>query len=212
MTEDSFAPTYCPGKIKWTVCGGKVWCIEHRYTGQPLSTLGENVMKRITSEYALPKPTLSHYQQLLAIQQIVLQFRAFRWFHYLADVHTEIDIQKGEIHMAQQDWRVTFVNRRLTQDEKEHFKGWRDEYRDDLYDLLQALLNTQFKFSLSYVAVGDYYTASVTDKNEKSDCHNHCVSSRHVDVEAAILIALYKHNVLLTDGNWLIDKAELDWG
>ena len=107
---------------------------------------------------------------------------------------------------------VDFVHFKLSAEEKKKFQKWSDQNADDVFTHIHLLITQDYRLSVSYSLKDSTAIASVTCKDESSVNNQRCVSSRHADPLVAVLIACYKIEEVMGDGDWLELAQADDWG
>jgi len=125
---------------------------------------------------------------------------------------TQIDIT-GDLNMAKHKFEpVEFVDRQLTESEKKAYKKWSVENNEDTFAYLDQLVLSQCKLSMSYNERNQAAAVSITCKDTGDENYNRCVTSRHSNIADCLLVALFKHFVVLFERDWLDDQNEVNWG
>jgi hypothetical protein len=105
-----------------------------------------------------------------------------------------------------------FVQIRLTEKQKIDYVKWAAEHEVDVGLLLSELAASGHKVTLSHSDKSGAFICSVTCRDKDSGNHMNCVSSYHEDALNAILVALYKHFVVLADTLWGEAQSQDNWG
>lgn len=115
--------------------------------------------------------------------------------------------------MARRNYGVDFVNIRLSPDDKKKFDAWAQQTLPDLADHLLALVSNDYKVSLNLDAQNDCYIVAFTGNSDNRKNKGLCMTSRSGDLIEAILIGLYKHEVLCENGEWgEPEQRDNSWG
>jgi len=109
---------------------------------------------------------------------------------------------KGVDMLKSKGWNTKFVNVRLSDKDKSLFVPWLAENEADFGVLLQTVLTTGHKLSLSYSGDRDVYFASISCVDETSANYQSVVTSFHPDSTQALWLALYKFVRFLVDVSW----------
>lgn len=106
---------------------------------------------------------------------------------------------------------ITFVQYRLNAQEKKDFAEWKEKSADRLEDLLVMSIEKGYKMSVSWDEAHDCFIGSMTCKDEESPNYNMCMTSRDSQWYSALLMNVYKTDVLCDEGLWadLGDNTEL---
>lgn len=107
-----------------------------------------------------------------------------------------------------------FVNIPLTADEKRAIAD--DVYNaEDTLEVVRALLEDGYKFSLSLDAAHNAIIATATGKNTGTANDGYALSGRGPTVEAAVRVLWYKHQGIAESGVWTNvqrDSGGDQWG
>jgi len=106
---------------------------------------------------------------------------------------------------------ISFVQYRLNAQEKKDFSEWKEKEAARLEDLLVMSIEKGYKMSVSWDETHQCFIGSMTCKEESSPNHNMCMTSRDSQWYSALLMNVYKTNVLCDGGLWsdLGDNTEL---
>lgn len=91
---------------------------------------------------------------------------------------------------------IVFSTARLTESDSKDFAKWCEGQIEDLMLGVIHLVAGGWKMSLTWDDINDCFIASVTCKDEKNRNHNVCVSSRSDNAIEAMLMNVYKIDVL----------------
>lgn len=115
--------------------------------------------------------------------------------------------------MAKREFtKISFVNLRLSAEEKKAFTIWEKKNVDDLFTLLETVVLQDIRVSMSYDSKNETFIVSFTCRDEGGPNNGLCVSSRHGDAVTAVLVALFKHLVVIGDARWDEVASADDWG
>ena len=117
-----------------------------------------------------------------------------------------------EVMAAKDFTSITFVNYRLSSEEKKAFTRWMKDPERDVFKLLGMILLTGMKLSLTYSYKDACCISSITCRDESNVNDRLCVSSRHEDPLTALFISLYKHFEIFKDSPWEDVSSADDWG
>jgi hypothetical protein len=107
---------------------------------------------------------------------------------------------------------VEFINRRLTDDEAKGFADWQQKEAKSLGDEVVAFIASGHKLSVTWDDFNACFIVSATCKDEASDNLNKCLSARSDDWYEALLLVLYKSQVLFAGATWESDVRGASWG
>ena len=122
------------------------------------------------------------------------------------------DVGKEKVMAKREFTRIQFVNLRLTGEDKKTFEKWRKDNEDDLFALLETIILEDIRVSVSFDGKNRTYIVSFTCRDELSPNNGFCVSSRHDEVVTAVLVAIFKHQVVIADQTWDTVASADDWG
>lgn len=108
--------------------------------------------------------------------------------------------------------QTTFVNIRLTDDQKKEFDGWSKEQGEELASTIAICMANNGKLSVSWDAQNACFIASLTCKDEKSVNMDHCITSRSSDWFEALTLTVFKIDVILKDKPWSSAVQASNWG
>lgn len=120
--------------------------------------------------------------------------------------------RKGHTMAKNKGFNIQFVNVRLTEAEKVVFNDWYAENQDDLLLLVDQIISTDNKFTISYSTEYLAYTTAVTCKDLHSVNVNWCITSRSDDMLQAIGMSVYKTLWLYADKTWADLTQQSNWG
>ena len=106
----------------------------------------------------------------------------------------------------------TFVKCELTSDDKKAAKIWIEANSDALGGLLHDAIASDLKFSLSFSAEHDTFTACLIGKPDNVFNAEKTLTARHKDWPTAALTVLYKHLVMFNGTVWQSSAAQEDDG
>ena len=111
---------------------------------------------------------------------------------------------------------VGYVKHNLSRDEKKDYLEWvEDKSPEYLWERLEELVDSYYKFSCKEDSYGGGVMCSLTCANKTSQDCGLVLTARAPDLYNAALLLLYKHIVLLS-GEWFIfhqENAKIDaWG
>jgi len=106
---------------------------------------------------------------------------------------------------------ITFVQYRLNAQEKKDFAEWKEKEAPRLEDMLVMAIEKGYKMSVSWDDQHQCFIGSMTCKDGGHGNHNMCMTSRDNQWYSALLMNVYKTDVLCEDGLWadLGDNTEL---
>jgi len=107
---------------------------------------------------------------------------------------------------------TTFVNYKLTGKEKEDFiKFAKGDFDTHSKRIVEAMSNGM-KFSFSENRENGTAIASLTCRDEGNINFDRCITSRSPDWYEALLMCVFKLDVLGGDNDWLDQAGSDDWG
>ena len=107
---------------------------------------------------------------------------------------------------------VSFVNISLDGEEKKRFGVWYKDTVDDLEAHWQEHLQAGYKMSVRWDDENDCYIVASTGCLEGKPNHNLCLSSRSDVLAEAILLQVYKSDVLCKGEGWEAHAKSANWG
>lgn len=108
--------------------------------------------------------------------------------------------------------QVEFVPVRLNAEQKIAFVDFESKEGIDIGEMLTELILNGYKVSISYADKSQSFVASVTCRVDEAPNKGLCVTSHHETPYRALMVALYKHFVVLDKTPWK-EYAEGDtWG
>lgn len=96
--------------------------------------------------------------------------------------------------------KMSWVNYDLTAEDKEWLADPKNVGELERFSV-DDLIIEGFKYSLGRDARNSCYVASLTDKQEGTPFHNHCLTGRGATPVAARISLLYRH-LVLAEGDW----------
>jgi len=105
-----------------------------------------------------------------------------------------------------------FVRCELTSEDKKHFADWVKKPPIPFDDLVNEVLDSNYKISLSYSEHNNSFICSVTGKPEDCDNSGKCYTSHAKDYITSMWVALYKFHVIWQKGVWESSGSEADFG
>lgn len=107
---------------------------------------------------------------------------------------------------------VTFVNVRLSKKDADQFSTYFSRDIRETGEDLTVFISKGHKIGLSWDDKGACFVASATCRDERSPNYNRCITSRSDDWYEAMIMNVYKHDVLFQGGTWVSDDAGGSWG
>lgn len=107
--------------------------------------------------------------------------------------------------------QIQFIRWQMTADEKKAWKAAHEKEPFANLDMLDTLLLSEYKVSLSYDANNDTHICTITckDTNTKSPNHGFAFSTRAKTASEALDMALYKHYHCCADETWTADDDDM---
>jgi len=107
-----------------------------------------------------------------------------------------------------------FVRCELTAEDKKVAKVWIDENTAQFGPLLHDVMASDYKFSCSFSADHDTFTACLVGKEDNPINGKKTLTARHKDWVSASMTVLYKHLVMFREGVWITAEVNDDdnWG
>jgi len=128
--------------------------------------------------------------------------------HHLASLHLNPLGKVNEMALRQ----VEFISVRLDEAQKVEYTDWAEKEQFALGELLAGLATSGYKLTVSYSDKTGNFICAVTGRSDPHVNFMKCVTSYHSDVLACILVALYKHNMVLGDTDWSEFASGAEWG
>lgn len=107
---------------------------------------------------------------------------------------------------------VEFINVDMTDKHEADFTEWSSKNLPNLAELTAEMCGEGNKLGVSYDGDNECFIVSVTCKDDASDNHNKCYTSRSDDWTEALLIALYKWDVIFKRSTWEGKARRQNWG
>ena len=105
-----------------------------------------------------------------------------------------------------------FVNFKLSKDEKEEFESFMSHPADHLVEQLVVFISEGHKLSQSWDDKNKCFIASATCKDEGSLNHDYCMTSRHPEWFPAVMMNVFKNNIMAKGTPWMDLMESEDWG
>lgn len=105
-----------------------------------------------------------------------------------------------------------FVTLKLDEKQKKQFPDWAADTEHDIGLLLSDIASSGHKLTLSHSDKNNSFVCAVTCRDKDSSNFKCCVTSYHDVALTVILVALFKHFVILGDQVWENVNPEADWG
>jgi len=107
---------------------------------------------------------------------------------------------------------IEFVTVRLDKEQAGAFADWVHQDDESRSLDLAEFISAGHKTSITWDDYNSCFIVSSTCKDEGSDNFNKCLSSRSNDWYEAMMMNVYKANVLLAKGPWESDASTNSWG
>ena len=107
---------------------------------------------------------------------------------------------------------VDFINVEMTDKHEADFTEWWSQAFPKLGELTAELCSDGNKIGVSFDGDNECFIVSVTCKDEGSDNHNRCFTSRSDEWTEALGIALYKWDVIFKRSTWEGKSRRNNWG
>lgn len=114
--------------------------------------------------------------------------------------------------MAKNNAMPTFINGKVSKEEKIAFKKWQSEKDDKFFDVVTDFLASGYKVSVRYDVENDTWITATTCWEDPHVNKGYCMMSRAGDWVTALLLPIFKTQVLCEDGSWSDWEEEEDWG
>lgn len=105
-----------------------------------------------------------------------------------------------------------FVNFKLGKEDKAEFEAYMQKPADDLLEELVVFVAAGHKISQSWDDKNKCFIASATCRDESSINYDYCLTSRHHEWYPAVMMNVFKHNVMAKGTPWSDLTEEADWG
>lgn len=107
---------------------------------------------------------------------------------------------------------VVFVNVKIDIAEEGKFNAWTSRKDGEVaFDIAKAISDGH-KIGLSWDSGNACFIVSATCKDDASINYNHCISSRSDDWYEALMMTVYKVQVMLADKAWSSGAERSNWG
>jgi hypothetical protein len=113
---------------------------------------------------------------------------------------------------ANASFGVEFINIDLTDKQGEDFNDWQQVNVSKMGVLVGELASAGHKIGVSFDGDNECFIVSVTCKDESSDNLNRCFTSRSDDWVEAVLLALFKWDVVMARSTWSGKQRRMNWG
>jgi len=107
---------------------------------------------------------------------------------------------------------VTFINIRLDKQGEKQFTEWYSRDQRELAEELAVFVSKGHKLGLSWDDKNTCFTASATCRDDRSPNFNSCITSRSDDFFEAMMMNVFKAEVLFEGGTWVADDRGSNWG
>lgn len=124
---------------------------------------------------------------------------------------------KGAVPMASKKAQVErpnvrFVNIRVPAEKKEDSKVWVKQLGRKWLAEVEHLCQAGYKLGATWDGRNNCFIVSITCWDNESANYGLCFSTRHIDVEAAFGLVLYKVLEILGETNWEDHDSSDNWG
>jgi len=103
-----------------------------------------------------------------------------------------------------------FVRGELNADQKKDAAAWIKKHGDDYSPLLDDLLASDYKLSMSFDAYNDTFVVSLTGKPDNLQNAGKILTGRGKSWFLGLMSMLYKYHVMFKGGAWISDNAATD--
>lgn len=107
---------------------------------------------------------------------------------------------------------VEFINIEMDDKHEKAFTAYHGLHIDKMGKLVSELAADGNKIGISFDGDNECFIISVTCKDESSDNHNKCYTSRSDDWVEALMIALYKWDEIFGRTTWVGKTQRKNWG
>jgi len=107
---------------------------------------------------------------------------------------------------------IEFIDLRLDAAQKEEFLAWKKAAGEDSYDIVTDFVGTGHKLSVTWDDNGNCFIASFTCKDERSANIGKCITSRSDTWFEAIMLGVFKAQVVFKGAAWLGASRKDSWG
>lgn len=104
----------------------------------------------------------------------------------------------GEAEMA----AMTFIDYLLSQDEKEQASAYLSESQEGLMAALDQVVDDGYRVAFTYDTKNKCVMVTLIGKTTANPNFDRAMTTRHKDVQTALRMALFKHNVVFESGSW----------
>lgn len=108
------------------------------------------------------------------------------------------------------DWK--FVSIALSSADERNFTEWYARERDNFVAMLEDLMASTYKLSLSYDFDNTCFIATISGTKSSSVNSNSSISARSDEFLEAVCLVLYKHYVMCEGGDWSEHARPSNWG
>lgn len=114
---------------------------------------------------------------------------------------------------SNQNWKqIEFVNIQLDIKQKKEFRSWYETMAAEAETLLDNHIKSGYKISIRYDEENETFISSSTCVDEGLSNHDKCLTSRSDVLVEALLLNIYKTDVVCKDGVWEADTSSQKWG
>lgn len=107
---------------------------------------------------------------------------------------------------------VEFINVELTDEQEAAFSDWHAKNFPRMGELCAEFAMSGNKFGVSHDGDNECFIVSATCKDERQDNYNKCYTSRSDDWVEALMLCLFKWDVLFGRDTWLGKTRRNNWG
>lgn len=106
----------------------------------------------------------------------------------------------------------TFAKVTLTREQRDEFLTWAEAINEDTVEIMTGVLLEGYKLSIKLDEENETWIATLTgDETSKHNAQT-SMSARHMELDTALLLVVYKHTVLCEGADWENAAEPEDWG
>ena len=146
-------------------------------------------------------------------QQWGRQFYACRHLYAYLSAFTRVEFMTMKKQKdVQRGYGVDFVTFELSEKQERDFADWSVATTPKLAEYTQELVSSGHKLGVSWDGDNECFIVSVTCKDDAQENANKCYTSRSDEWVEALLLALYKWDVIAKRGAWHGKQKRNNWG
>lgn len=158
--------------------------------------------------YRIPSGFFNSYWRLYELEAYACQDA----LNYLQQTANGEFIPMAKKRNQNATFGVEFINIDLTDKQGDDFNDWQQSAVQKMGILVGELASAGHKLGISFDGDNECFIVSVTSKDEVSDNFNKCYTSRSDDWIEAVLLAVFKWDVIMERSTWTGKQRKMNWG